>query len=116
MISTKTQIKSSHIELLYHISRELSSRLDLRELIERTVGGERWVSLSLSRPASGRVDGFDVHEDGRRIEARVADVGAELPGLIERARLAGCAIDDVEVRRQGLHEVFLHLTGRDLRE
>ncbi len=35
MNSNPPQIERTHLELLYHISRELGSRLDLRELIER---------------------------------------------------------------------------------
>jgi ABC-2 type transport system ATP-binding protein len=88
----------------------------LRELIERTVGTARDVVLALERPAPGPIEGFSLSEGGLRMTSRVGDVGAELPELIRRARAAGCAIEDVEVLRQGLHEVFLHLTGRELRE
>ena len=88
----------------------------LRELIERTVGASRDVVLMLERPAPGPVAGFQIADGGWRMISRVGDVGAELPALITRARAAGCAIEDVEVLRQGLHEVFLHLTGRELRE
>jgi ABC-2 type transport system ATP-binding protein len=88
----------------------------LRELIARTVGQARDVVLSVDRPLAIPLDGIEVSADGRRLTARVEDVGAELPGILTRARGAGCAVEDVEVIRQGLHEVFLHLTGRELRE
>ena len=88
----------------------------LLELIEQTVGAARDVVLTLERPAAGGLDGFQVSADGRKLTSRVRDVGAELPALIARAQDAACAIEDVEVRRHGLHEVFLHLTGRELRE
>jgi ABC-2 type transport system ATP-binding protein len=88
----------------------------VRELIERTVGGEREVVLTLDRAAAQPIAGFESEPDGLRLRARVKDVGAELPALIERVRCADRRIEDVEVLRQGLHDVFIHLTGKDLRE
>jgi hypothetical protein len=44
------------------------------------------------------------------------DVALELPPLLERIRQAGRAVDDVEVRGPSLQAVFIHLTGRELRE
>ncbi len=43
-------------------------------------------------------------------------VAAELPPLLGALRDAGCKVLDVEVRSPSLHAVFIHLTGRDLRE
>jgi ABC-2 type transport system ATP-binding protein len=88
----------------------------LRELVDRTVGAGRVVALILASEAGGPIAGFETTEGGRRLVARVTDVGAELPVLITRAHAAGCQIEDVEVLRQGLHDVFLHLTGAELRE
>ena len=88
----------------------------LRELITRTVGHARDVVLSIDRPPASLLAGYQPSADGRRLTVRVADVGADLPGILTRARDAGCAVEDVEIIRQGLHEVFLHLTGRELRE
>ncbi len=88
----------------------------LRELIERTVGNSRVVALTLERPARAVVEGMQASPDGLRLSAQVSDVGADLPALISRVHAAGCTIEDIEVLRHGLHEVFLHLTGRDLRE
>jgi hypothetical protein len=44
------------------------------------------------------------------------DVAAELPPLLDRIRAAGRTVDDVEVRGPSLQSVFIHLTGRELRE
>ena len=88
----------------------------LGELIARTVGRARTVVLTLARPAAHAPAGLDLEDGGRRLRARVADVGAELPALLESARRQGLEIEDVEVQRQGLHAVFIHLTGKDLRE
>jgi len=50
------------------------------------------------------------------VRARMKDVAAELPPLLERIRLAGRSVDDVDVRGPSLQSVFIHLTGRELRE
>jgi hypothetical protein len=44
------------------------------------------------------------------------DVASELPQLLDRVRQAGRAVEDVEVRGPSLQSVFIHLTGRELRE
>jgi len=46
----------------------------------------------------------------------VVDVAADLPALLARVRDAGDVVDDVEVRGPSLQAVFIHLTGRELRE
>jgi ABC-2 type transport system ATP-binding protein len=88
----------------------------LAELMDRTVGSDRVVVLTVD-PAPERLpQGFEAMGDPRCLAARVKDVAAELPEVIQRARRAGLSIVDVEVRRHGLHDVFLHLTGKELRE
>ena len=74
----------------------------LPELVDRTVGKDRLVTLRLS--------------DGGLETARMRDVAVELPPLLERVRTAGRVVDDVEVRSPSLQSVFIHLTGRELRE
>ena len=54
--------------------------------------------------------------DGTTLVAHVRDVATELPPLLGAVREAGCKVLDVEVRSPSLHAVFIHLTGRDLRE
>ncbi len=46
----------------------------------------------------------------------VADVTAELPQLMERLRAADYPIDHVVLQSPTLQDVFLHLTGKELRE
>jgi ABC-2 type transport system ATP-binding protein len=88
----------------------------LAELVERTVGRDRQIVLTLDRAADPRPPGFERDADPLRVIARVRDVGAELTGLLSRIAAAGRRVEDVEVRRHGLHAVFLSLTGKDLRE
>jgi hypothetical protein len=54
--------------------------------------------------------------DPRQLRARLRDVASELPQLLDRVRQAGRAVEDVEVRGPSLQAVFIHLTGRELRE
>ena len=54
--------------------------------------------------------------DARQLRARLHDVASELPQLLDRVRQAGRAVEDVEVRGPSLQAVFIHLTGRELRE
>ncbi len=88
----------------------------LAELIEKTVGRDRQLVIDLERPAGQAVDGFASEAGGARLVARVADLGAELPPLLERVKRAGLSVTDLTLRRHGLHEVFIHLTGKELRE
>ena len=74
----------------------------LPELVDRTVGKDRLVTLRL---LSGQV-----------ISERMRDVASDLPPLLEKVRQAGDTVDDVEVRGPSLQAVFIHLTGRELRE
>jgi ABC-2 type transport system ATP-binding protein len=87
-----------------------------RELVERTVGTRRQVTLTLDRPPSGPLDGAVTEYEGRTVRLQTADVAAELPPLLERVRAAGCRVEDVAVQSPTLQLVFLHLTGRELRE
>jgi ABC-2 type transport system ATP-binding protein len=74
----------------------------LPELVDRTVGKDRLVTLRLS--------------DGTVETARMRDVASELPPLLEGVRTSGRLVEDVEVRGPSLQSVFIHLTGRELRE
>lgn len=86
------------------------------ELVERTVGTRRQVTLTLDRPLPKPLDGFAAESQDRTVRIQAADVAAELPPLLERVRAAGCRVEDVGVQSPTLQLVFLHLTGRELRE
>jgi len=74
----------------------------LPELVAATVGRDRLVTIRLT---SGRV-----------VTARMQEVATGLPPLLDDVRRAGDTVDDVEVRPPSLQAVFIHLTGRELRE
>jgi len=93
----------------------------LAELVDRTVGRHRLVTLRMDTALPGdETFGRDAIEvdsvDRRTVRARMADVALELPPLLERIHHAGRTVEDVEVRGPSLQAVFIHLTGRELRE
>jgi ABC-2 type transport system ATP-binding protein len=97
----------------------------ISDLVAQTVGSHRLVTLRLDAPmddaaARSVTNGGDATAvdpaDERIVRARLRDVGSELPPLLERIRLTGRLVDDVEVRGPSLQSVFIHLTGRELRE
>jgi ABC-2 type transport system ATP-binding protein len=92
----------------------------LPELVDRTVGRYRLVTLRLDAALDGAAGPHSDLEidasDPRLVRARLTDVAGELPSLLERVRAAGRTVDDVDVRGPSLQAVFIHLTGRELRE
>jgi ABC-2 type transport system ATP-binding protein len=92
----------------------------LPELVDRTVGRHRMVTLRVEEPLEADVVSTLHLEadaaDPRQVRSRMTDVAADLPPLLEGLRAAGASVDDVEVRGPSLQAVFIHLTGRELRE
>jgi ABC-2 type transport system ATP-binding protein len=86
------------------------------QLVERTVGPRRAVTLTLDRPPPEDLAWHPARVAGRALRFQVGDVAAELPRLLEQVRQAGRQVEDVEVHAPSLQAVFLHLTGRELRE
>jgi len=88
----------------------------VNELVEQTIGAQRRVTLALDRPPRNPLPGFEVGDSSTILRTQVRDVAGELPTLLGVVGDAGCKVLDVEVRSPSLQAVFLHLTGRDLRE
>src|SRR5918996_3447398 len=93
--------------------RELVARVGERDRIELAAGGD----LARLAAAAARPDGVEeatvvaggvhlVGRDGRRL----------LPRLLEAAEAAGVEVTSVEVAEPDLEAVFLHLTGKALRD
>ncbi len=96
----EAEARSSRIVILDH-GRAIAAGT-LPELVDRTIGKDRLVTLRLT--------------DGEVVSARMRDVAADLPPLLENVGRSGRTVDDVEVRGPSLQAVFIHLTGRELRE
>jgi len=90
----------------------------LDDLVAKTIGRERLVTLVLDRPVvdAAAFKGGELDADCRSITHRMSDVALELPPLLSRTGAAGYHIQDVHIEAPSLHAVFIHLTGRELRE
>jgi ABC-2 type transport system ATP-binding protein len=111
----------------------------LDELIRGTIGSSRQVQLRLDRPLERDLPPWVVGShrgtlgaplagtlgssmaetrgaDRYCLMTRVDDVAGQLPGLLESVRAAGYGVLNVDVHAPSLHDVFLHLTGQELRD
>jgi ABC-2 type transport system ATP-binding protein len=93
--------------------RELVSRIGQRDRVELTATGELKRAAEALRGLPG-VDEATPHEAG--IGLLVTDARSQLPRLLETAVGAGASVGGVEIVEPDLEAVFLHLTGRALRD
>lgn len=87
----------------------------VESLIAATIGRERRVTITLDRAASD-VSLNDFTFDGPRAVGRMGNVAAELPAILTQLAERGCRVEDVHIDTPTLQAVFIHLTGRELRE
>ena len=89
----------------------------LPELVQQTVGAHRVVTIRLAAPLERAAAGVEAAADDPRVlRSRVDDVSHDLPALLASLAAAGGVVEDIEVRGPSLQSVFIHLTGRELRE
>jgi ABC-2 type transport system ATP-binding protein len=87
------------------------------ELVDRTIGTARLVSLEIDGDIPpALVDGRFERDGDNGITCRVDEVAGELAGVLANAAAAGAAVTDVRIEAPSLQSVFIHLTGRELRE
>ena len=85
--------------------------------MRKTVGAQRQVRFELDgeipetlpRPRWTATEGGDVG-------CAVEDIARELPALLAELTTAGATVTDLHVEAPTLQAVFIHLTGRELRE
>jgi ABC-2 type transport system ATP-binding protein len=87
------------------------------ELVAQTVGNNRRVVFAVDEqpPGANLPDGLAIAADGT-LRAAVENVAGELSRLLSALEAAGVGVDDVRIETPSLQAVFLHLTGRELRE
>ncbi len=91
----------------------------LDELVQSSLGDRRSVLVSTDAawPAGVALPaGAKVGDNGRSIHADLPDLGGSLARLIDEIGRAGRQVTDVRVTGSSLQEVFIALTGRELRE
>lgn len=89
----------------------------------KIVGELDRIDLTLSAPAESLLAGWRTLEGVRQVSAQdgtvtllVDDSNRALPRLFESAAPAGVRIQSVDIQEPNLEAVFLHLTGRALRD
>jgi ABC-2 type transport system ATP-binding protein len=93
--------------------RELVARIGEHDRLHVEVAGDAEAFASAARGIAGVVE---VHRTDGAVDL-VADGAARiLPAVVDAAETAGVQITGVEVREPDLEAVFLHLTGRALRD
>jgi ABC-2 type transport system ATP-binding protein len=99
--------------------RELVTTLGERDRIRLGLHGDLHASAAAAAQVPG-VAGADVDRDEASSEGSVVclvdDAAASLPALLAAVTAAGSQVTSVDVRQPDLEDVFLHLTGRALRD
>jgi ABC-2 type transport system ATP-binding protein len=93
--------------------RELVSRIGQRDRVDLAASGHLTQAADALRALPG-VEEATVHEGG--IGLLVIEARTILPRLLEAAATAGASVNGVEIVEPDLEAVFLHLTGRALRD
>jgi ABC-2 type transport system ATP-binding protein len=99
--------------------------LDTPDGLKRTIGKGDIVDMQLADTAmNGEVlslmESFDGLEEANefkgRIVVRALDAANKLPGIMNRIESVGGRVSDISIRGNTLEDVFIYLTGRELRE
>jgi ABC-2 type transport system ATP-binding protein len=83
------------------------------ELVRDTIGTGRRIELHLDRPVAPPPD-FEIV--GTTLRGAISDVAEDLPRLLGRVAASQARVLDLEIGAPSLQAVFIHLTGRELRE
>ncbi len=116
----EAQELSDHIAIMDHGKMIASGT---HEELVKLVGGQTRIDLTLNVDAAQVMDAWRAIEGVERVTAEdgtvtvlVADSNLVLPRLFESARAQSARITSVDIREPNLEAVFLHLTGRALRD
>ena len=99
--------------------------LDTPESLKKKIGRGDVVEILLSNPEMNdkvvslmnSMEGIEeVKEIKGKVNVRALDAVSKLPGMIKSIEKMGISIVDTSIRRNTLEDVFIHLTGRGLRE
>jgi ABC-2 type transport system ATP-binding protein len=91
----------------------------LAELVQKTLGAGRVLTIVLDGVWPGATQPparTTLSADRRRLQVEVTDVDRDLPSVFQSVASSGGRVSDVELSSARLHEVFIALTGRELRE
>ncbi len=86
------------------------------DLVDRTVGDRQQIFVRFTQPAFEVPTPLTLGDGGFEAWGTIDDVTRELPRLLGRLNMQKQQVDSVSLVKPTLHSVFLHLTGRELRE
>lgn len=86
------------------------------ELIQRTVGKQCRLTMHTDRLIDPAGTSLTWDRSAGCLVGTVADVETELPRILQEIHSIGASVLDIEMQKPNLNHVFLHLTGRELRE
>ncbi len=86
------------------------------ELVDRTIGSSQQISIRFSVPPTQLPSQLRATESALEAIGLIDDVSSELPALLLSLRQSSAAIEHLTLRQPTLQNLFLHLTGKELRE
>ena len=92
------------------------------ELVRKTLGARQALTIDTAMPIPAALReklsraGATLDAEGQRIQASVEDPAAEVRQLLELLHAERVAVRDLTLKSATLEQVFLQLTGRELRE
>jgi ABC-2 type transport system ATP-binding protein len=89
-------------------------------LVRATLGSDQAVILEAEQPVAptlrARLESLGAKVEGSRVTVLAVDPPDQIRRLLEAFHTEGAAVVDLSLKRASLEEVFLNLTGRELRE
>ena len=110
----EAETRSDRIVIVDHGKVVADGPID--ELIANTIGVRREVIVETEGIMVAAPPGMEWDAARNRFTCYVDNVVEELPHILDRIQRVGGTIRDLEVHQPNLHHVFLHLTGKELRE
>lgn len=86
------------------------------ELLERTIGSSQQLSLRFAQPQTSVPPPLKLSATGLEAHGVIPGGNGQLPHLLRQFLAANVQIDQLVMREPTLEHLFLHLTGRELRE
>ncbi len=88
----------------------------LSDLIVTTIGDTTRLDFVIHGAPSAGVPGLQYDVESGVYHTLVRSASEDIPRLLEQIQNCGAEIADMQMHRSDLSQVFLHLTGRELRE
>lgn len=88
----------------------------LSELIASTIGDNTRLDFAIHDAPQSGIPGLQHDSESGIYHTLVRSASEDIPRLLKQIHACGAEIADMQMHRSDLSQVFLHLTGRELRE